>query len=249
MHGINGQPFVDLDPFLDIEGFRQLNLESCYGLARSHWDEGNYGPGVYERPRETDLFWTEADLYMKRHPDWEEVGKLTFADINERRRYLKLRYGIYNPSHTVYLKKPNGRDYHSIANPDANPWTENSRFFPKVVEWVRKLPFESIGRVLYFVHEHDCDLVKHSDLKHSRDPAVRYVANNPHEAEFVWIRATKDKGFYVYDEATGTKHHVKGYAAWFNSFDVHGGDPTDNMTYSLRVDGVFQADFRRALLG
>lgn len=249
MHGINSQPFIDLDTHIDIEGFKALHLESCYGLSRSYWDQGNYGPGVYEKNEYTDLFWIEADLFMKRHPDWEEISRLQFGDINEKRKYLKLRYGIYNPSHTIYLKKPNGRDYHSIAKANANPWTDNCQHFPNVVEWIKALPFESIGRVLYFVHEHDCDLVRHSDLKHSRDPAVKYVANHPHEAEFVWIRATKDKGFYIYDETTGAKHHVTGHAAWFNSYDVHGGDPTENMTYSLRIDGVFTPEFRKLLLG
>lgn len=249
MHGINGQPWIDLDSHIDVEGFKNLNLENIYGISRSFWDQGNYGPGVYDRTKKNDLFWLEADLYMKRHPDWQEIAELKFLDINEKRRYLKLRYGIYNPSHTIYLKKPIGRDYHSIANEAANPWTDNSRFFPNVVEWIKKLPFESIGRALYFLHEHDCDLVMHSDLKHSSNSAVKYVADQPHGTEFVWIRATKDKGFYVYDEANNVKHHVSSYSAWFNSYDVHGGDPTENMTYSLRIDGVFTKEFREKLLG
>jgi hypothetical protein len=248
MIGINGKPYIDLDPFLDVEGFKNLHLESCYGISRSVWDQGNYGPGVYDRSK-PDLFWTEADLYTRRHPDWEEIAQLQFKDINERRKYLKLRYGIYNPSSTIYLRKPVGRDYHSIAEASANPWTANCQFFPNVVKWVKELPFAELGRVLFFVHEHDCDLVKHSDLKHSGSADKKYIADKPHEAEFIWIRPNKDKGFFVWDEVNDVKHHVTSYSAWFNSFDVHGGDPTPMMTYSLRADGVFTDEFRAKVLG
>lgn len=247
MKGIKGQPYIDLDQHIDIDGFRALDHKMCYGIAKSYWDQGNYGPGIYDRSAHQDLFWLEADIYNRRHPDWEELSKLQFEDINQRRKYLKLRYGVYNPSHTIYLKKPSGRNYYSIANSSENPWTDNKKHFPELVAWIERLPFESIGRVIFFVHEHDCDLVMHSDLKYSKEPSEKYKANSPHETEFVWIRPNMGKNFFVYDEERNERMYVKGYSAFFNSYDVHGGDATDTMTYSLRVDGTYTSEFRKQL--
>lgn len=247
MYGINGKPYISLDEHIDVEGFTSLHDKMCYGIALSYWDQGNYGPGVYERDKVNDLFWLEADLFNKRHPDWQKVAGMRFFDINQKRKYLKLKYGVYNPSHTVYLKKPQGRDYHSIAKADANPWTDNATHFPELTKWIKEQPFESIGRVIFFIHEHDCDLVKHSDLKYSKEPSQRYTADQPHETEFIWIRPTMDKSFFVYNEATDEKIYVKGHSAWFNSYDVHGGDREPVMTFSLRIDGVFTDNFRKKL--
>lgn len=249
MYGVNGKPFISLDEHLDIDGFTSLHDKMCHGIALSYWDQGNYGPGVYDRSSVTDLFWLEADLYNKRHPDSEKVNAMRFFDINQKRKYLKLRYGVYNPSHTVYLKKPNGRDYYSIAKPDSNPWTDNATHFPELVKWIKELPFQDIGRALFFIHEHDCDLVMHSDLKYAKEPGQKYKADQPYESEFVWIRSTPDKSFYVFNENTGEKHYVKGNSAWFNSYDLHGGDREKVMTFSLRVDGKFTDEFRQKLLG
>lgn len=248
MYGINGKPFISLDEHIDVAGFTALHDKLCYGIAMSYWDQGNYGPGIYKRGEVTDLFWLEADLFNKRHPDAEAVNAMRFFDINQKRKYLKLKYGVYNPSHTVYLKKPNGRDYHSIAKPEATPWTDNASHFPELVKWINGLPFKAIGRALFFIHEHDCDLVMHSDLKYSKELGQRYIADQPHTAEFIWIRSTADKSFFVYDESTNTKHYVKGNTAWFNSYDIHGGDREKTMTFSLRVDGSFTNELREKLL-
>ena len=44
MRGIDNKPYIDLDPFLDIEGFQQLHLEICRGMAtaREYAKEGTW---------------------------------------------------------------------------------------------------------------------------------------------------------------------------------------------------------------
>jgi hypothetical protein len=90
-----------------------------------------------------------------------------------------------------------------------------------------------------------CPVVSHSDLKHSR-VNKGYVANHPHEYEFIWFRPALEDGkrFFIFDEQTGDKHYVSGHSCWFNSYDVHGADPSPVMNYSLRIDGPFTGEFR-----
>jgi hypothetical protein len=45
---------------------------------------------------------------------------------------------------------------------------------------------------------------------------------------------------------TGEKLYVRSHAAWFDTVNqYHGADGTGGLSYSIRVDGRFNADFRR----
>jgi len=256
MYGINGQPFIDLDPHIDVAGFNALIEECTLGLAVSQWDAGSFGPGVYEKDLARDLHAIEIGVYRrpppgrKSHPDADYLREaLRHMTSSQRRVYLKLRYGLYNSGHSVYLRRPLDNNYMVLNQSSANQWTADAAKFPRLVAWIKALPFEGIGRVLFFVNEHLCPVVEHSDM-HSSDLSRGYVANHPHSHEFIWIRPSvrNAKGFYVLDEQRGQRHYVNGNAAWFNSFDVHGADAGPTMTWSLRVDGVFSTTFRDKVL-
>ena len=48
--------------------------------------------------------------------------------------------------------------------------------------------------------------------------------------------------------ATGKKLYVDGFSAWFDSVNqFHGGDPCDELAFSIRVDGRFTDKFRSAI--
>lgn len=251
MYGINRQPLIDLDERIDVERFSRLKDEMDAGIAKSHWEAGSFGPGVYEKQVDRDLFNLEEVLLPGgKHPDAPHVMQVLagMPGLTQRRRYLKLRYGLYSSSHSVYLRRPKEDNYFAINKSDDCVWTGDEKHFPNLVRWIQDLPFASIGRILFFINEHLCPVVAHSDLKSSQQ-SKGYVANHPHGYEFIWIRPTVEEGknFYILDEATGVKHYVKGRSCWFNSFDIHGADPSPTMTYSLRVDGRFTPEFKRKL--
>ena len=257
MYGINGQAVIDLDPFIDVAGFNALVEECHLGMARSQWEISSFGPGVYDKVLARDLFAIEMGIYQPAgpgrpaHPDADYLRTvLKNMTPNQRRTYLKLRYGVYSSGQSVYLRRSLTNDYKLINQPNANKWTACAAHFPNLVGWIKALPFAELGRILFFINEHLCPVVEHSDLHASLKPRG-YVANQPHGYEFLWIRPKADssKSFYVLDESTQERHYVKGSAAWFNSFDVHGADPGPTMTWSLRVDGVFTPALRKALTG
>lgn len=254
MHGIHGQGMIDLDPHVDVAGFNALLEECRLGLAMSQWDIGSFGPGVYEKDLTRDLFAIETGAHavgagQTPHPDAPYLRQVfSKMNSNQRRLYLKLRYGLYIAGNSVYLRAPTDNNYLSINRAEATQWTANASHFPGLLAWIARLPFQSVGRVMFFVSEHLCPVVEHSD-GHG-DPGNRaYVANRRHHNEFLWIRPKLDlaKTLYVLDEATGERHPVRGQAAWFNSFDVHGADAGDTMTWSLRVDGIFSDALRERI--
>ena len=255
MYGIGGRPIIDLDPHVDLAGFNALIEECRLGLARSQCEVSSFGPGVYDKDLTRDLFAIETGIspgpgtLRKPHPDAAYLRDvLKNMSVNQRRMYLKLRYGLYNSGHHVYLRQPMNNNYFDLDQPGLNRWTANAAHFPGLVAWMKALPLTGLGRILFFINEHNCPVVEHSDM-HSSDRSRGYVANHPHTHEFIWIRPSVEgsKSLYVLDESSGTRHYVQGNAAWFNSFDIHGADAGPAMTWSLRVDGRFTPELRSVL--
>ena len=69
----------------------------------------------------------------------------------------------------------------------------------------------------------------------------------PHKSEFIWINPMGLKKFYIYDEDKNIRHDVTSKAVFFNDLDMHGGEPNSQMTWTLRIDGVFTQQFKEKL--
>lgn len=242
MRGIDGKPFIDCQAHIDVELLKELNLEICQGIALSDVKAGVYGPGVAESERYGNFMLMKSKLASEQ----SEVGeRWRRMNHNQQNLFAKLYFHLYNPSTTVYLREPNKGLNGILAYlrkgyaEDFN-WTNNTKNFPKLKEWLDSLigtVFEQYGRVLFFIHEHDCSLLLHRDG----------VASMPHNSEFLWINPTNIKKFYIYDEDHNIRHDVATPVAFFNDLDMHGGDVNEQMTWSLRIDGVFTQQFRQKL--
>jgi hypothetical protein len=241
MKGISGKPFIDCRDFVDIQTLNDLILEICLGIATSDIKAGVYGPGVAE-PEKFGNF-----MKLKNKMENSEEFKSTWTKLthNQQNIFAKLYFNLYNPSTTVYLREPK-KDSNQIlaylkkSKSELFTWTKNVENFPKLKIWLDQLMgpvFEQYGRIIFFIHEHDCQLLLHRDG----------VAYAPHHNEFLWINPMEVKKFYIYDEDTDTRHYVDSPVVFFNDLDMHGGDVTSSMTWSLRIDGVFSEEFRRKL--
>jgi hypothetical protein len=249
MIGINNTPFIDCSPFIDIEGIKKLEKEICFGIARSEIQAGIYGPGIRDL-KERKSFLTLAEQYKT--PESPAMDKLTLATMsrNQRSLFFKLYEGLYNASTTVYLRDikektnpfsrksgPHKKDYVEKDSFEKTEWTDDIKYFPLLKKWIETLPFSEIGRVLFFIHEHDCELLVHKD-------GTNY---KPHNTEFLWINPCMVKKMYIWDEDTNTKHYIDSPVGFFNTYDWHGGDRSAKMTWTLRVDGKFTDEFRKML--
>jgi hypothetical protein len=242
MKGVGGKPFIDCQEALDMQTLKDLNLEICMGIAASDIKAGVYGPGVVEGERYGNFMLMKSK--MARDPESDKFGwnKMTH---NQQNTFAKLYFQLYNPSTVVYLREPRkGVDglvaYRKKAFGELFDWTNNIKHFPQLKIWLDSLigtVFKEYGRIIFFLHEHDCKLPLHRDG----------VASVPHSNEFIWFNPTEIKKFYVYDENTKERHEVNSPAIFFNDLDMHGGDTNECMTWSLRIDGVFTDEFKKRI--
>jgi hypothetical protein len=242
MHGIKNLPFVNAAPFIDISTLKSLELEICLGIAKSKIHLGVYGPGVDNEEKYKSLVGMLLEYSRSDDLEKQKLFKiLKLMSIDECAIFFKLYEGMYSASTVVYIRDfieaKTLTSYQRKADAEATYLTENGKYFPKLLEWIKQLPFDEVGRVLFFIHEHDCQLLLHRD-------GPRY---KPHKNEFLWLNPCEKKQLYVYDEDTKEKHYINTPAAFFNDLDMHGGNSCATMTWSLRIDGKFNQKFKEQL--
>ena len=118
----------------------------------------------------------------------------------------------------------------------ANIWhrAEAATEFALLMDFIETLPFKSTGRMLIMYDDLPREVPAHRD--HTETEIVH---------EFLWLRTSIDKPFYMLNPETHEKKMVEGYSAWFDSVNqFHGSEPIDSLTFSIRVDGVFDDDLR-----
>lgn len=139
---------------------------------------------------------------------------------------------------TINLRRQISGGYDRIH--DAACWvdSDSAAEFPELMEFVKSLPLISFGRCFIIF---DYDGITEPPHRDHGDPRVRQ--------EFVWFRPNKAKRFYIYDRKRKTRHFVDSYSAWFDTRHYHGTDPSDGLSISIRVDGVFTDAMRSWIAG
>lgn len=260
--GINNQPYFNLDEYIDIETFKSLHLKIIKGMSEARYfaKEGTWmSPGFDTKDLSYRINWkpiyealTEYHLLPNDHPIKIEGMSLFNQDLtdykhrNKFTRYLKMALGAYDP-YIYYFLWEEG-DWNDRTGVKST--TEESFYFPEVVNWVENLIkeniFKSIGRVIFFVCDHDGVPFEHRDLD-SKNGIYDKNYYTPHRNEFIHIRPNTKKSFYIWDPDTKNKIYLNCNAAWWNDQDFHGGERIIEQSYSLRIDGKFTEEFRKKL--
>lgn len=250
IRGINSQPYLNLDPYFDIEGLKSLHYKICKGIVlANHKKEGNIvEPGGFNNAYELSfkpLFKAikeyealpidhELRILGREIGEWQNRDKFVL--------FLKMAMGAYDPYQFIFLKTEDGG---WDTRFEEKAWTNDAKFFPELCEWLEKLSgtvFTHLGRIIIFKAEHDCIMPMHRDLIL---PDEHNYFNHRHE--FIHFRTNLDKPFYIWDPETDTKVLTKSHATFFNDQDWHSGGKTNRQTYSIRVDGTFTEEFRKRI--
>ena len=231
-------PFVNFEPYLDTSDFSGLHEEVVLGLSaidQNHMSWGKFtgvfpsDRGIYESVMIEDEYLTSGNL--------SEKEKALFRTMNKQqmRKYLYFSKPILKPwAFTVYLKTSSFSEK-SKNNPI---WDPVAASFPKLCRFVESMPFEQIGRVMFFCTDGFRDVPLHRD---------DYPAKHADHSVNIFFDGWRPS--YIYDPRTGDKQYLeKGCRAYvFNNRDYHGVDAENRFRYTLRVDGTFNAETIRAL--
>lgn len=250
IRGINSQPYISLDPFIDVDGFSELHYKICKGIVLSeNKKEGNMvEPGGFDvhPPLPFKPFWKAIQEYNSLPDDHEikingrEIGE--WNNRNKFMQYLKLSLGAYDPYQFIFLKTEDGGWESRFEEKE---WTTDSQYFPELKQWLEKLVgpvFKYLGRIIIFKAEHDCQMIMHRDL--ILPDETDYF---DHRHEFIHLRPNLDKPFYFWDPETNEKITMTSRASFFNDQDWHSGGKSNKQTYSIRIDGMFTDEFREKI--
>jgi hypothetical protein len=261
--GVCGRPYLDLDGLLDLSPLDALDREITLGLARVDTEYtggtlkwmGVAAPWVMADGYRDAMHAVEAmtdkefDDFVNLADDPSAVDRsqrasLTFGDETDhpfsraQQRLLALRHGVYFPWKVCYHFLHNDRweDKHSGEGKD---FTDEARaVFPETVAFLASLPFVEIGRAVLFGLEPNDHATLHRDTEPGRSLQV---------AQSISLAPRPGKRFYLQNHPDDAPTVVSSRAYWFNDMDYHGVLPDPFFRYSLRVDGVFEPDFARAL--
>jgi hypothetical protein len=138
----------------------------------------------------------------------------------------------------VYLSRTGGPDnYYDLDRTELWAPAPDAEAFPEVIKFIATLPFAATGRMLIIYDESGRAVPAHRD----HDEAELCT-------EFMWLRTSKAKPFYMLNPETGEQLYVAGHSAWFDTVNqFHGADASDGLSFSIRIDGRFTDDFRRQI--
>ncbi len=259
IRGVFGRPYVDLEPYVDLDALDALDDEIAGGLAEVPVDytgeshrsmeimpasraaEAHVDYGEVIAKMTADAYATFRSLASEPIAFPGESDRLgaTFGEERDhplsRRQmlWLEYRFGVYFPW-KVYLEMIPNRTWEDKSDPDGKAFTRLARtFFPKTIAFVKSLPFTHIGR---------CNLMglasnDHGTVHRDGDPASKKSVDH-----FITFCPRGDKRLFLWDEEQQQKVDVRGRAYWFDDSDYHGVEADPFFRYSIRVDGVFRPE-------
>jgi hypothetical protein len=261
--GIGAHAFIDLERYLDVRALEALDDEITMGLTEvpldytggSHKTMGIVPPSLSNEPyadygqvikamtraefvRFVSLSDTPGDLDVDRRAEYDFGEEREWPLSRKQMLYLKFRYGVYFPWQIFYELIPT-LDWEDKSNGEGKDFTaEAKRHFPRLVAFVKALPFEVVGRCNILGLEAD----HHGTVHQDGDP------DDPRAEHFITLCPRKNKRLFLWDEERREKTYVVSRAYWFNDHGYHGVEKDPYFRYSIRVDGVFKDSFVQKLV-
>ena len=261
--GIDGRPFVDLEPLVDTAAFPALHEEVCLAYAQlpveytggCHRSMGIMPKGTEETAltdyrevighfttQQYERFRALADDPSSLPGDASEsaaFGEEADHPLSRRQMlWLKVRFGVYFPW-KGYLELIPNRYWSDKASAEGKDFTRVAKaYFPETIAFVKSLPFERIGR---------CNVMgleggDHGTVHRDGDPKDQESPD-----EFITFcpgaTAGQSKRLYLHAEG-GERIYAPSSCYWFNDHDYHGVESDTFFRYSIRVDGTFTSEFR-----
>lgn len=239
----NHTPFKYLDQFITPPDWTALHNEVSAGIARSEWCKKFVSSGVHKNWAEKEVATVFLDLKNRLTKEQLAIFQ-TLEETDEKIKFINALTYQPHPFWLLYLRLNNKVEKTRVANKAVAAdcyWTENTKYFPQLVKFIESMPFESIGRVMFFMTEANNQTVPHFDAA-NQDQRL----SKPHD-DFIWFTTKPaSKSVFVMDGDSLEKHYPDpaNRFIWFNEMDFHGTDPVAHFSFSIRIDGKFKPHIR-----
>lgn len=245
--GANKNPFLYLDDFCPTEiDWDKLHSEVSYGLASCHWIKRFVSAGVHPNWSEKEL---STHIIRDNFTPYQQslYDSIDVRDTEKKIKFVSLVTPGLHPFWSCYLRTNRVKEKTGIANKSVSEdcsWTDNVQYFPSLMKLIEQLPFEGIGRVMFFITEPNNETVPHFD--DSLTSATR-----PND-DFIYFSTLNhdSKKIFVMDGETLEKYYPESGKKflWFNEMDYHGTDPVERLTFSVRIEGKFIPEVKNQIM-
>jgi len=226
---INDLPYVNLEPFLDMEGFDNIHENIIRSLAKNsnHIDTSST---VYNT------------LFDKSNPGFfEQMAVNASKNPNMKNRELQLYTklsGTVTLGHHLVVRShhnyPTSYFFKHLDKDSVNFSCYND--FDFLFKWLEDQKcFTEFGRVLFWFNEPGQQGALHRDYV----PAI-----TDKKDMFIWLTGVFPKKMIVYDDQTEEKIIIPHRAIVFNTLNWHASIGHQNLaSWSLRIDGLFNPEW------
>lgn len=226
-----GKPFLNLEQFLDIESLDEITDDIILGIAKTKYSAGpsNSGPGYVDNTKNSIPEIQRQILADTNHPYHDLIKNLKGW---EAQSFIQYKWPSHVLGSCILLRMSASYDEKNLAAKSID--LPAIQHFTSLMNWVdRQNIFKEIGRVVILLNDPYSIAIEHSD----------YADRQSRRDQFIWMNPLKRKKFFVKDK--DTKHFIDSKVAFFDSANIHGSDPSDTSTFSIRFDGVFTDEFIR----
>lgn len=229
---ISGQNYLSLDSYLDIVKFDTIIDDIILGIAKSRYAAGptNTGPGYLDKTKKSVV-----DIYREILDDSDNQYHSLIKSLKNWEPFTFIQYKW--PSHVLgqclILRSSGLGSYDSKDDKDKCIDYPIKSNFQSLLDYIDSQEiFASIGRIVIFLNEPGSNTIEHRD----------YADGISRNDEFIWICPLQNKRFYVRDDYEKT--YVESKFCYFDSANIHGSDPVQHNTFSIRIDGKFSEIFK-----
>jgi len=267
MRTINGKPFVTLDPFVDIDGLKDIPDELALGIAKNHHKllPGLIATQTRHPTVSTDrLSFFQGSQIVEDDPKYHQtINKLKADGDRAFLTWLELKFGLCESVAGYYLMRKHksgimpARPVDALLdNESANDqyeWDRNAEYdFPKLFKWINELDLKAIGTVLLIYLKSNSSLGPHNDVwaLDSYNPDTDDYTEYPHKEEFIWVNPSQMRQLSIFNNDQTVEHSGDGhYTLFWNNHDYHGSKIVNQRAnVTIRIDCIF-GDKLRSQLG
>ena len=173
----NHTPFKYLDNYIDLVDWDTLHNEVSLGIAKAEWNKKFVSSGVHKDWAEKEITTTFMDLKNRLTESQQKI----FAGLqstDEKIKFLNALTHTPHPFWVIFLrwnKRVEQTGVYNKAVPEDCFWTPNAKLFPSLVKLIESMPFEGIGRVIFFMTEANNQTVPHFDVANEAQRAEKQI--------------------------------------------------------------------------